>query len=449
MKSIMERKDEVKVYQNENVYEAFNHRLEYICGYFDHLIISFSGGKDSGLMLELVRLYYESHDWMKKRIKVSVFYLDYEGNYQETKDYIERSMGKYPEFDYYHVCLPVSASCGISMSQSTWLPWDPEHHELWLNSIPPEAICLENQEFPFFKVGMSDYEFQSKFCQWLHREKEVVRTAVLVGIRAQESLNRYNAVTREETFSRFGTTNYSHRISQDVFNFYPMYDWLFEDIWRANAKFELDYNHLYDLYYQAGVPYKSMRVANPFHQCGVHSLKLYQALEPATWGKLVGRVNGANFAALYGGTVAMGYRGAVLPKGHTWKSYVEFLLETLPEETRKVYLKKFKSSMDYWMKTGGALPENVIDELEELGSDFERLGPPTNKRKYKQRYEVIRFKDYPDDVPIKNFRLVPSYKRMCITILKNDTSCQYMGFGQTKDELQKKQEAMEKWETFL
>ena len=59
------------------------------------------------------------------------------------------------------------------MSQSTWLPWDPEHHELWLNSIPPEAICLENQEFPFFKVGMSDYEFQSKFCQWLHQEKEV------------------------------------------------------------------------------------------------------------------------------------------------------------------------------------------------------------------------------------------------------------------------------------
>ena len=48
-----------------------------------------------------------------------------------------------------------------------------------------------------------------------------------------------------------------------------------------------------------------------------------------------------------------------------------------------------------------------------------------------------------------NFRLIPSYKRMCITILKNDTSCQYMGFGQTKDELQKKKEAMKKWETFL
>ena len=145
----------------------------------------------------------------------------------------------------------------------------------------------------------------------------------------------------------------------------------------------------------------------------------------------------------------MGYRGAVLPKGHTWQSYVEFLLDTLPEETRNVYRKKFQSSMDYWMRTGGALPVNVVEELKTSGLDFECLGAPTNKRKYKQRYEVIRFKDYPDDVPIKNFRLVPSYKRMCITILKNDTSCQYMGFGQTKDELQKKQEAMEKWETFL
>ena len=57
------------------------------------------------------------------------------------------------------------------MSQSTWLPWDPEHHELWLNSIPPEAICLENQEFPFFKVGMSDYEFQSSFANGFIEKK--------------------------------------------------------------------------------------------------------------------------------------------------------------------------------------------------------------------------------------------------------------------------------------
>lgn len=105
--------------------------------------------------------------------------------------------------------------------------------------------------------------------------------------------------------------------------------------------------------------------------------------------------------------------------------------------------------MTYWTKNGGALPEKVVRELEETDLQFENLGNPKNNRNYKQKYKVIRFKKYPDDVPIKNFRLVPSYKRMCITILKNDTSCQYMGFGQTKDELQKKKEAMKKWESFL
>ncbi len=153
----------VKVYQKENVYEAFNHRLDYICDYFDHLIISFSGGKDSGLILELVYLYYKSHKLVEKGIKVSVFYLDYEGNYQETKDYIHRSMGKYPEFEYYHICLPVSASCGISMSQSTWLPWDPDHKELWLNTIPKGAIHLENQDFHFSKLECQIMIFKVNF----------------------------------------------------------------------------------------------------------------------------------------------------------------------------------------------------------------------------------------------------------------------------------------------
>lgn len=119
-----------------------------------------------------------------------------------------------------------------------------------------------------------------------------------------------------------------------------------------------------------------MRVANPFHQCGVSSLKLYQALEPETWGKLIGRVNGANFAAIYGGTIALGYRGVSLPKGHTWETYVDFLLKTLPEDIREVYLKKFQSSLTYWTKNGGALPQKVASELEETNLQFENLGTP-------------------------------------------------------------------------
>lgn len=73
----------------------------------------------------------------------------------------------------------------------------------------------------------------------------------------------------------------------------------------------------------------------------------------------------------------------------------------------------------------GALPCRVIDEL---------------KWKYKQMYEVIRFQIYPEDIPIKDFRLVPSYKRMCITILKNATSCQILwDLGKPKMNYKRKQ----------
>jgi predicted phosphoadenosine phosphosulfate sulfurtransferase len=235
----------------------------------------------------------------------------------------------------------------------------------------------------------------------------------------------------------------------NLFNFYPLYDWMTDDVWTANAKFGFDYNRLYDLYHLAGVPLGGMRVANPFHDCGVEALKLYRAIEPNTWSRLVGRVNGANFGALYGGTKAVGYKDISLPTGHTWESYTKFLLKTLPEKTRNIYQRKFETSIDYWVNKGGALPVRVLDELRKAGVSFESLGKPAGKRRYAGDYEVVRFRKYPDDITVKDFRLLPSYKRMCITILKNDTSCKYMGFSQTKDELQLNKEAMRAWKNLL
>ncbi|ELA69004.1 MULTISPECIES: DUF3440 domain-containing protein [Enterococcus] len=432
----------MKKFLNKNVYDLIMDRLDYIFSCFDHVVIAFSGGKDSGILLELVYQYYEHSSY---RNKVSIYHIDYEGNYVHTLEYVKRSMKKYDAFNYYHICLPISASCGISMYQSTWLPWDPEKKELWVHDPPENAIILENHNFDFFRIGMKDYDFQQKLGEWLHRENNAERTAVLVGLRAQESLNRHNAVTRNNSNTMYETIRYSKKVYPNIFNFYPLYDWKVEDIWTAYSKFGWDYNKIYDLYYQAGISLHDMRLANPFHNCGVHALKLYRAIEPDTWGKLLGRVNGANFSAIYGGTKAMGYRNVSLPEGHTWKSYVNFLLSVLPEKIRQIYLKKFTSSKRYWLSKGGALPIWVIEELKKTTIDFDDLGEPNNNRKYKSEYRVIRFHEYPDSLNIKHFRMVPSYKRMCITILKNDTSCYYMGFSQTKDELQKRKEAIMLW----
>lgn len=141
----------------------------------------------------------------------------------------------------------------------------------------------------------------------------------------------------------YKTYNWTTEISKNIYNAYPIHDWQVEDIWVANAKFNWSYNKIYDLFYHAGLTVHDMRVASPFNDAATESLKLYRVIEPALWSKLVGRVNGANFTAIYGGTSAMAWKEIKLPKNHTWKSYLEFLLTTLPSYTRERYLKKIQN----------------------------------------------------------------------------------------------------------
>lgn len=145
----------------------------------------------------------------------------------------------------------------------------------------------------------------------------------------------------------------------------------------ANYRFGYDYNKLYDLYYKAGLKIDQMRVASPFNDYSKDSLNLYRVIDPEIWTKLVGRVRGANFASIYGKTKAMGYRNITLPEGHTWESYTKFLLDTLPPRLRNNYVKKFKTSMDFWHKTGGGLEESVIRDLIDHGYQY------TDKRRFK------------------------------------------------------------------
>lgn len=74
-----------------------------------------------------------------------------------------------------------------------------------------------------------------------------------------------------------------------------MYDWKTEDIWVANGRFHWDYNHLYDLYYQAGMSLNKQRVASPFISEAIESLALYKVIDPNTWGRMIGRLTGYVF----------------------------------------------------------------------------------------------------------------------------------------------------------
>ena len=54
-----------------NVYEAVQKRLKIIFDYFDYVYISFSGGKDSGVLLNLCMDYIRKQDRKSTRLNSS------------------------------------------------------------------------------------------------------------------------------------------------------------------------------------------------------------------------------------------------------------------------------------------------------------------------------------------------------------------------------------------
>lgn len=419
-----------KKYLQMNVYEALMERFEFLFREFENIYISFSGGKDSGLLLNLLLDYRKKHYPGRT---IGVFHQDFEAQYTLTTEYITRTFKRLEkEVEPYWVCLPMATRTALSNYEMFWYPWDDRKKDLWVRPMPdfPYVINIR-KPFAHYRYKMHQEDLAKQFGRFYKEKHGNGKTVCLLGMRAQESLQRYSGFVN----SRYGYKGRCWITQQfkDVWCASPIYDWSYKDVWAANYRFDYDYNGLYDLYYKAGLKPDQMRVASPFNDYSKDSLNLYRVIDPEIWTRLVGRVRGANFGAIYGKTKAMGYRKVTLPEGHTWQSYTRFLLDTLPARLRENYQKKFNASIRFWHETGGGLSEETIEELIRNGYQIQRNGVSNYTLDKKSR--VIFLGEIPDDTDdIKTSKDVPSWKRMCYCILKNDHTCRFMGFGLTRQE---------------
>lgn len=421
-----------------NVYEAVQQRLKLIFDNFDYVYVSFSGGKDSGVLLNLCV------DYIRRNLpgrKLGVMHMDYEAQYRQTTEYVKKRLEEDSDIlEVYHCCVPFKVATCTSMFQSYWRPWEDTQKDIWVREMPEN--CYTASDFGSLSNDMWDYDFQRLFTQWLRHKKKCQRICCLVGIRTQESLNRWLTINSDRNYKHFGSAKWTHMIDMNVCNAYPIYDWKTSDIWIANGKFKWHYNRLYDLFYQAGIPIGCQRVASPFISQAISTLAVYKAIDPDTWGKMVSRVNGVNFAGIYGNTTAMGWKSIKCPADFSWKQYMEFLLSTLPSDIAENYRDKLRVSIRFWRERGGCLSEDTINKLRELGIQFS-VGSTSA---YHTDKRPVRM-EYIDDIDISEFREIPTYKRMCICILKNDHACKYMGFSLTKKERSLREEVMKKYQS--
>ena len=78
-----------KTENGKNVYELAQERLSVLFKEFDNVYVSFSGGKDSGVLLNLCIDYIRRH---QLNIKLGVFFMDYEVQYVHTIEFVNRML---------------------------------------------------------------------------------------------------------------------------------------------------------------------------------------------------------------------------------------------------------------------------------------------------------------------------------------------------------------------
>ncbi len=428
-----------RVYNKKlNVFDATQQRLKFIFDNFEKIYISFSGGKDSGMLMNLIVKYIRENN-LKNKIGVQI--LDNEANYEYSLKFMHEIIQKNLDiFDVYWCCMPITLPCTVSSYDVEWQCWGEKDKQKWIRPMPdyPYIVNIKNHKFDFFVENMNYDEFWDGFAEWYSQGK---LTANLIGIRAVESLNRFRAIMNQDKETLKGQCWTKKNIC-NVFNCYPIYDWRTEDIWTANAKFGFKYNELYDLFYKAGVRVHKMRVASPFMSESKSSLGLYRVIDPHVWAKLCARVQGANFIATYG--KQLNYRSFKLPEGHTWKSFVKFLLDTLPKSTSKNFKERFIQSIKYWGRVGQTVSDKTLKQLRESPIKIKENGFTPHGKKNKLRIRIQNYPDHTDFLTCHNSD-VASWKRFAITILKNDHTCKYMGFSQTKHQMERQKEIKAKY----
>lgn len=428
----------MKIYLETNVYQETEKRLDYVFDNFEKIYVSFSGGKDSGVLLNLIiqkiRNKYTDR-------KVGVMVMDNEANFTLTLEFMHRIINDNLDIlDVYWCCIPLTLPCTVSSYETTYITWNNADKERWVKPMPTEkyVININNHEFDFYTYGMHDKEFYDKFSLWYSQGKSC---ANLIGIRTDESLNRFRTIMNEKK-QMHGNNKWTRKNLGNCYNCYPIYDWSTEDIWIANGKFNWDYNKLYDMFWKAGLSIHQMRVASPFMSESKSSLNMFRIIDPYVWVTLCSRVSGANFLATYG--KQLNYHSFKLPKNHTWKSFVKFLLNTLPNESSINFKKRFIQSIVFWARIGRALPEKIISELKLYNISYSLNGYTNHGRKDKLRVKICPLPDHLDMLSCNNSD-VASWKRLAITVLKNDHTCKYLGLMPTHEQILRQKEIQEKY----
>lgn len=329
----------VKEYNRDiNVLQAAKSRIAYIFDNFDNIIVSVSGGKDSTVLC-----YLALEEARRRGRKVGLFYLDEEVVYDATIKQVEYLMSLMPENTIrYWFQVEFNLTNSVDLIDGQLHCWESKQRPNWMHKRSSKNILKRTwsheTRIADKKKGFGFYDVITNF------EMSFENTAFLVGLRADESLNRYRTMIKNPGYkgllwsTKKGKTNYT---------FYPIYDWFFSDIWKYIAEENLRYHAYYDFSFLKGTPIHAMRVSSLVHEKSFKSIQDLPEFEFSTYEKLLKRTSGISFAQETAKDKKM-FKCQQLPKNlKSWREYRDFLLKTYPvPERQEIFRKRFSKHLN-------------------------------------------------------------------------------------------------------
>lgn len=324
-----------QVLEDEDLVERTRERYDRLFEEYDDIYLAFSSGKDSGLLLNMaIEAWHRHDDWDDP---IYLTHIDPEFHYPESMDYFERVIANNPEavhMLWFAVPAVQPKLTNDYDGEEYRYFFDERHADKWVRDIPTwddyDNADLIRPDHPHlkddFKLG---WAYSDTVNHWISKETPATEqeTIQLIGLRAEESMMRYNTIIQKGGWIRHGADDDPQPDSG-----WPVYDWSAEDLWTAHHKFDWDYSEVYDKMHQMGDPPTKSRNGPPWHGPGISNRTAYEKVRhmwPELYEKAEHRYEGCVLSFEFGGDLYVPKK----PDGETWREHTARLVNSMDDES--------------------------------------------------------------------------------------------------------------------
>jgi predicted phosphoadenosine phosphosulfate sulfurtransferase len=251
-----------KIYVGRDVLTEAKYRVRHIMATFDQIWVAFSGGKDSLVVLRLVREIMDEDGLAND--PVNCLFRDEEVINQVVLDFVN-SYRTDPRYNMRYYAIPLKSSKFILGESVTYIQWDDSRK--WARPKPEYAIT----SVPGMPAGGAFSQQEADAAVFTGVPGKI---AVLTGIRADESLVRFNSCCVKKNENYINSTG-----TPNVKLCKPIFDWSEKDVFRYFYDRQIEYCALYDAQVWNG---NNLRVATPMIAESAKVFSLLRSLDPVS-----------------------------------------------------------------------------------------------------------------------------------------------------------------------